>query len=43
MLAIKVETKFLNFLNIVDIDDDSFKEQITLDLAGRFGDGDIFR
>ena len=33
----------MNFLNIVDIDDDMFKDQVTRELASRLGDGDYFR
>lgn len=39
----KVENRYLNFLNIVDINDDSFKDHIARDYAGRFGDGQFFR
>ncbi|EPZ36251.1 hypothetical protein ROZALSC1DRAFT_30222 [Rozella allomycis CSF55] len=35
ILFLKNEGQFLNFLNIVDIDDNTFKSQITRDLAGR--------
>ena len=42
-MMLKTESQFLNFLSIVDIDDNSYRNQLSRDLAARFGDGDLFK
>lgn len=39
----RLESKNINFNDIVDVDDEAFENHVTENLAARFGEGDYFR